>query len=267
MYFRRLTHRCQSKRTTLRQCERHVITLHVHVAGICFTLAPLTQPQDLRIERIHHTALGILFQPHLDATTPPAFAVNGSLVLVCGSKHIYRTDGDPMEKEGWISLTEVDESAWTDGRYLKVEDAFLWQDSEENWHLLTHRYDYRDGYPPNPNQTNPVLVAGHAYSRDLFQWHLSAEPPFDSSITFVGGKTQNFATMERPHLVFTDRIPTHIIHGVSPIWDQYGAPCNVCDARPGSAHSCVVCKTSAGYDWTYTLVQRLRATQSVDVTV
>jgi hypothetical protein len=29
-------------------------------------------------------------------------------------------------------------------------------DKNENWHLLVHLYDYRDGYPPNPNQTMPV---------------------------------------------------------------------------------------------------------------
>lgn len=170
-----------------------------------------------------------------------------------------------MDREAWVSISVIDESAWTDGHYLKVEDAFLWQDSNNNWHVLTHRYDYRDGYPPNPNQTNPELVAGHAYSPDLATWYLSPEPPFDSSITFVNGRKQYFATMERPHLVFDNGVPTHVIHGVSPIWDQYGAPCNVCDARPGSAHSCVVCKTSEGYDWTYTLVQKLRTASQVDI--
>merc|ERR1719310_1975966 len=77
-----------------------------------------------------------------------------------------------MNKTGWHSVATIDEKAWTDGKYLKVEDAFLWQDVRGSWHLLTHRYDYRDGYPPNPNQTMPVLVAGHAYSEDLRTWSL-----------------------------------------------------------------------------------------------
>jgi len=197
----------------------------------------------------------------------PAFATNGTLFVVCGSVNIYRADNDPMNSTGWTSVTIIDESGWTDGHYLKVEDAFLWQDMNNNWHLLTHRYDYRDGFPANPNQTEPVLVAGHAYSKDLFSWHLSPDPPFDSKITFVSGKVKNFATMERPHLIFRNGIPTHSLHGVSPIWDQYGAPCNICDPRPGSAHSCVVCKTTQGYDWTYTLVQKLHVPSSLQLLV
>ena len=31
----------------------------------------------------------------------------------------------------------------------------------------------------------------------------------------------------------------------------------VCPARPGTQHSCVVCKTSSDYSWTYTLIQEL----------
>ena len=55
------------------------------------------------------------------------------------------------------------------------------------------------------------------------------------------------------------KVPTHSVHGVSPVWDQYGEhhPCEVCPARPGSQHSCVVCKTSTWYSWTYTLTQSL----------
>lgn len=188
----------------------------------------------------------------------PAFDANGTLFVVCNSVSIYRAGDNPMDKSAWTKISNIDEAQWTDHHYLKVEDAYLWQGSR-GWHLLTHRYDYRDGYPPNPNQTMPVLVAGHAYSDDLHTWHLNMEPTFDSQITFANGTVQYFATMERPHLIFNDAgVPTHTVHGVSPIWDQFGEPCNVCDARPGSQHSCVVCKTSKGYDWTYTLVQKLR---------
>lgn len=54
-------------------------------------------------------------------------------------------------------------------------------------------------------------------------------------------------------------VPTHSVHGASPVWDQYagGHPCEVCPRRAGSAHSCVVCKTSDDYSWTYTLTQEL----------
>merc|ERR1712185_16554 len=75
-----------------------------------------------------------------------------------------------------------------------------------------------------------------------------------------GGKRRRyFATLERPHLVLDalTRAPTHLITGASPLWDSAhpAAPCGVCDARKGNNHSCVVCKTTAGYDWTFTLVQ------------
>jgi hypothetical protein len=36
-------------------------------------------------------------------------------------------------------------------------------DKNENWHLLVHLYDYRDGYPPNPNQTMPVPTYSGQY--------------------------------------------------------------------------------------------------------
>ena len=49
-------------------------------------------------------------------------------------------------------------------------------DKNENWHVLVHLYDYRDGYPPNLNQTMPVLVSGHAYSTDLRTLHYSVTP-------------------------------------------------------------------------------------------
>jgi len=191
----------------------------------------------------------------------PAFDANGTLFVVCNSVNIYRAGDDPMDRSAWTKITGINETQWADGRYLKVEDAYLWQ-GHRGWHLLAHRYDYRDGYPPNPDQTMPVLVAGHAFSEDLFTWHLSLEPPFDNHLTFANGTVQHFATMERPHLIFNDAgNPTHTVHGVSPVWDQYGEPCSVCDARPGSQHSCVVCKTSKGYDWTYTLVQKLRVSE------
>ena len=50
-----------------------------------------------------------------------------------------------------------------------------------------HRYDYRDGYPPNPNQTEPVLVSGHGYSQDGVNWGFNDEAPYEAKITFENG--------------------------------------------------------------------------------
>ena len=141
-------------------------------------------------------------------------------------------------------------------------------DKNLNWHLLVHLYDYRDGYPANPNQTMPVLVSGHAYSTDLTSWGYSVEKgkglgesqPFDPTVIYDDGSVQHYSTFERPHLIFNaEGVPTHTVHGASPVWDQYGShhPCEVCPARPGTQHSCVVCKTSSDYSWTYTLIQEL----------
>ena len=33
-------------------------------------------------------------------------------------------------------------------------------DRRGSWHLLAHRWDYKDGWPTNPAQTMPVLVSG-----------------------------------------------------------------------------------------------------------
>ena len=114
----------------------------------------------------------------------------------------------------------------------------------------------------------PILVSGHAFSTDLRTLHYSVSSteslgesqPFDPWVIYDDGTRQNFSTFERPHLVFNeDGVPTHSVHGASPVWDQYGSghPCEVCPARPGTEHSCVVCKSSTDYSWTYTLVQAL----------
>lgn len=195
----------------------------------------------------------------------PAFAKNGTLFVLCNSNAIWKTD-TPDVSAGWNKVATVDLNAspWvTPGTsdYVRIEDPYLWCDANGNWHLFCHRYDYRDGWPINPNQTEPVLVSGHAFSKDLHEWHYSmGQQPFDPWVTFEDGTRQNFSTLERPHLVFNDAgVPTHSVHGASPVWAQYGDhhPCEVCPARPGTEHSCVVCKTSTYYSWTYTLTQEL----------
>lgn len=57
---------------------------------------------------------------------------------------------------------------------LKNEDPYLWMDARANWHFLAHRYDYRDGFPVNPNHTMPVLVSGHDFSHGGKEWHINS---------------------------------------------------------------------------------------------
>ena len=121
----------------------------------------------------------------------------------------------------------------------------------------SHNYDYRDGYPANPNETKPMLVSGHSFSRDGFQWHFSATAPFGA----VAADGTQFSTIERPHFIVNRHgTPTHLVAAVNPLW-RADTPCAGCDARHGSSHSCVVCKTSRGQDWTYTAAQQLSASR------
>ena len=79
-------------------------------------------------------------------------------------------------------------------------------------------------------------------------------------VMMSGWRVMHHQTFERPHFVFNEEgVPIYSVHGASPVWDQYGGhhPCEVCPARPGTEHSCVVCKSSEYYSWTYTLTQKL----------
>ena len=84
---------------------------------------------------------------------------------------------------------------------------------------------------------------------------------YDAVVTFANGTVQQFSTFERPHLVFDEASgrPTHLVSAVQPYWMGPRGPCDGCSARPGSEHSCVVCKTTPGLDYTYTLVSKLNA--------
>jgi hypothetical protein len=158
-------------------------------------------------------------------------------------------------------VTTINTTSWVPpggAGYVWAEDGFLYEDVN-GWHFLTHSYDTRNGWPENSNATQPSpLVSSYAFSRDLLEWHLSDEPPFPSHVTFENGTVQHFASMERPHMIF-DAVgsPAYLVSAVSPVWDQYGAPCGVCDPLPGSQHSCVNCKLTKGYDSTFTIVQAL----------
>lgn len=101
----------------------------------------------------------------------PAFAKNGTLFVLCSSSSIWRAED--VASGNWTKIVDINlnDSPWTGGapsEYIRVEDPYLWCDENDNWHLFCHRYDYRDGWPPNPNQTDPVLVSGHAVSCSQF---------------------------------------------------------------------------------------------------
>ena len=55
-------------------------------------------------------------------------------------------------------------------------------------------------------------------------WHVTAEEPYDSVVSFEDGGSETYSTMERPKLIFNGhREPVAIINGVSPTY-----PCSSC---------------------------------------
>lgn len=199
-----------------------------------------------------------------DCNNPaPMFLKNGSALCGCrnGGFEIYHSD-DVFAGDWTYVTTMAFPAAWgaAGNTYLRNEDPYLWGDTRGNYHLLAHRYDYRDGYPVNPNQTMPILVSGHGFSTDGVVWHFNSErQPYDAVVTFENGTTQQFSTYERPHLVFDPNsgLPTHLVNGVQAYYMGPRGYCDGCDARAGSENSCVVCKTTKGIDYTYTLVTKL----------
>eukprot|EP00937_MAST-01D_sp_MAST-1D-sp2_P000578 g578.t1 len=196
----------------------------------------------------------------------PMFHNNGTAYVGCRSTHssfkVYRSDDVFGGKWARVTTMKFPPSWSGDTPELKNEDPYLWMDVRGGWHFLAHRYDTRDGWPVNPNQTEPVLVSGHGYSRDGIDWRFNvAEQPYDAVVRFANGTVQKFSTFERPQLLFDAKTgrATHLVNGVHAYWQPPGAagPCDKCSARPGSAHSCVVCKVTPGIDYTYTLVTKL----------
>jgi hypothetical protein len=134
------------------------------------------------------------------------------------------------------------------GRYW--EDVFLWIDGRGHWHLLAHTY-VDDPYPAQS-------ISGHGYSRDGHHWTYSKTEPYSGAVQRADGTVKNYATMERPKLLFADPAdptrPTHLLNGASPVWDASSKnPCDVC----GTTRACVKCKVTQGVDWTYTVVRPL----------
>jgi hypothetical protein len=133
-----------------------------------------------------------------------------------------------------------------------LPDPFIWQDPQENWHVLAHTFTKQ---PNGPDKQNSV--SGHLFARHVEgPWTVSPIEPYPPNVTYADGSTQMLSTMERPKLMF-DKAghPIALVNGVSPIY-----PCDSCkgfgDAPPKGG--CCWCKVTPGEDWTYTLMQPIR---------
>ena len=224
--------------------------------------------------------LGNRFTPAgapLNCNNPaPVLLANGSALVLCsvGGYALYHTS-DLFHGKGWRKVLDLTlPAAWSEprpyGHGKAYEDPFLWQDARGNLHLLHHLYDFRNGYPPNPAAPHPIQVSAHAFSAPPFHdWRFNmGAQPYDAQITFRNGTKQLFSTWERPHLVLDPetRAPTHLVTGVQSYYDGPRGACDGCQRSGGSNHSCASCKSTAGLDYTYTLVTKLNvaATSSGD---
>ena len=180
---------------------------------------------------------------------------NGTLFLVCtwSIKRADRPEGPWAEV---MKLTPPPKNArhW--------EDPFLFIDAR-GFHILAHVYSM-EAFPSN-------TISGLAFSESGLDWTWSEVEPYGNAVERTDGTVDHFATMERPKLLFADASnpthPTHIINGVSPIWDTSNAtdPCHECCPAPGGGGKtrCSCCKTYPGIDWTYTLLRPLKMDESV----
>jgi hypothetical protein len=94
--------------------------------------------------------------------------------------------------------------------------------------------------------TNP----GHAFSVDGIDWHFSDVQPYDNTVARADGTVEHFATMERPKFLFANSTapttPTHLVNGVSPVWNGSN-PTNPC-AYCGHCSACK-CKVGERGEW------------------
>lgn len=117
----------------------------------------------------------------------------GTAYVGCNSGGFKLYRSDDVFSGVWEHVTQIDIGVWAAGTH--AEDPYTWMDAKGRWHLLAHRWDYKDGFPVNPQQTMPVLVAGHGYSLDGIDWHFNvAEQPYNPWVTFVNGTQQNYST-------------------------------------------------------------------------
>lgn len=81
----------------------------------------------------------------------PVLHPNGTYFCACsqlGTFSIIRSDDVFANHSTWVHVTDLTfPLAWvTPTDYMRCEDPYIWIDSRGNWHLLSHNYDYRDGY-------------------------------------------------------------------------------------------------------------------------
>eukprot|EP00730_Choanoeca_flexa_P003214 TRINITY_DN11330_c0_g1_i8.p1 TRINITY_DN11330_c0_g1~~TRINITY_DN11330_c0_g1_i8.p1 ORF type:complete len:433 (+),score=36.90 TRINITY_DN11330_c0_g1_i8:215-1513(+) len=159
---------------------------------------------------------------------------NGTWYLICngGTFHMYRADNFSGPYEHVVDLPS---SAPNTGTW---EDPFLYMDHADNWHVLAHSWDHGDA------ACNDSAVSGHYYSADGLEWTATSTHPYGHQVQFADGSSHIFSTAERPKMFFDAcGQPTHMTFGVDP--------------HQNCTNYCSACKTTVGFDDTYTLLRPL----------
>ncbi|EDQ89099.1 uncharacterized protein MONBRDRAFT_25698 [Monosiga brevicollis MX1] len=166
----------------------------------------------------------------------PMLHANGTWFLACneGTWELYRSQGNftgPYTKVAALPKNPPLTGVW--------EDPFVWIDARGNWHMIGHAYN--EVLMENCNKS---LASGHYFSPDGLVWHAATAEPYHTAVTFTDGTTHTFASLERPKIIVNGQgQEAYIVFGASP--DEH---CN---------NTCTRCKTTPGYDHTYTLIRPL----------
>merc|ERR1719174_2025986 len=172
----------------------------------------------------------------------PAYHPNGSLFVICNHMQITTTDSGDWNGT-WTPLRKIGHPDKHSSRPGHWEDPFLWFDANGNFHIIYHVYCL------DPYEKHNECYSGHAFSVDGYAWTFGAEEPFSGVVNFTDGSSRQFATRERPHLIFADAGTRHVPSGVfTAVSNQPVSP-----ACQGCKHSaCSQCKVTNGRDWTFT---------------
>ena len=213
------------------------------------------------------------------------FHRNGTLFVVCGNGH-YLVATDSWKDGAWRFVTKlVPPPKW--------EDPTMWWDARGHWHIIYHvwaadpfakHHEPASGhaYRLHPCSTHAISVAigirqhsgrtgvSHTIDQCLLvligrglagagtavtAWRgSSAWSSRSQAVAFSSGRgSQQFATRERPHLLFADAnrsMPNGLTSTVSS--QPLGPGCDSC-----TMGACSQCKVTKGRDWTYTIYQPL----------
>ena len=86
-----------------------------------------------------------------------------------------------------------------------VEDPYLYQDENDNWHALIHSLEG----PHMVGGVNGALVGTHAFSADGLGWMYTGVA-YTNMVNLTDGTALQLNRRERPHLIFAEGTRTPV---------------------------------------------------------